>query len=161
MKRTLLLTILLICLCFSSCTAKSYVDTFTCDDITNAITDEILGSQAYVEFSDKDVHLMFDDTEKYDSWSVMYSISSDDISEVGILHAKDPQSAEELLEDAIDYVEDLKKEKQEFLRNYLPGELNKLNYADARAFGNYVVYTVLSKDTAEEVFSFVEKMLKE
>ena len=161
MKRITLLTILLVCLCFSSCGAKSYVDTFTCDDITNAITDEILGSQAYAEFTDKDVHLMFDDTEKYDGWSIMYSISSDDISEIGILHARDAESTEEILEDAIEYVEDLKKEKQEFLRNYLPKELNKLNYADARAFGNYVVYTVLSQDTTEEVFSFVEKMLRE
>lgn len=146
---------------FASCAQNKYLDTLPCARITDTLTEEILGSDMYAEYTQKDVSLLFGNDELFDSCSVIYSISSDDIGEVGVFHAKDNQNAKKLLEKAEKYIEDIKDEKNSFVRNYMPQELDKLNYADTRRFGNYVVYTILSADTSDEIFDTVKKLLSE
>lgn len=153
--------LLLLSLSLCACSAPRYTSGLSCEEITSALYESLLDSQLYAKYSETDVRHKFSDTELYGDASVVYSISSDDISEVGVLKAKETQSTDELLDEVLDYIEDLKDEKQEFLKSYLPSELNKLNFAEARAFGPYVVYTVLGADNAEEVFSFAKELLSE
>ena len=92
--------------------------------------------------------------------SVIYSTSSDDISEIGIFHAVSEEKSLELLDDLTDYLSDLKEEKGAFVRNYLPDEQKKLDGAKVRRFGNYVVFTVLPEAQSNAVFEKIDKILK-
>ncbi len=159
--RKIAVVTLIFCLFLCSCSTANYTDSLSCQDITSELRKKLLGSELYDSYTDEDTKLILSDDQLYDSSSIIYSVSSDDIGEVGILHAPDTNTAKDLLGEVTDYIESLKDEKQEFIKNYLPSELSKLNYADARRFGNYVAYTVLTSDRSEEVFSFVEKMLHE
>lgn len=153
---------LLCCSVFlSSCAQSKYLDTIPCSTITDTLTEEILGSDMYAEYTENDVSLLFGNNELYDSCSVIYSVSSDDIGEVGIFHATDSDTAKKLLEKAEKYIEDTRDERNSFVRNYMPEELDKLNYADTRQFGNYVVYTILSADESEDIFCAVKELLSE
>ncbi len=153
---------LLCCSVFlSSCAQSKYLDTLPCTTITDTLTEEILGTDMYAEYSEKDVSLIFGNTELFDSCSIIYSVSSDDIGEVGIFHAKDSDTSKKLLEKVEEYIEDTRDERNSFVRNYMPEELDKLNYADSRRFGNYVVYTILSADESEEIFCTVKELLCE
>ena len=157
--KKLIIIFLILLLCFGSCEATAYKNSLSCKDITYSLQDELTGYENYKEYGEADVGAIIRSDNLYDSCSVIYSVSSDDIGEIGIFHASNEADIDQLLEESLDHIKALKDEKQEFLRNYLPDELIKLNYADARAFGNYVVYTVLAADESEEVFSFVQKLL--
>ena len=108
-----------LCVFLGSCGKADYANTIPCDDITSSLREELLGAELYQEFNDNDVKFIFDSSDLYDSSSVIFSVSSDDIGEVGVFHAKDSESAQKLLDEAIDYVENMKDEKQEFLKNYM------------------------------------------
>lgn len=146
---------------FCSCAKKEYLDTISCGNITDTLTEEILGSDMYAEYSENDVKLIFNNSELFDSCSVIYSLSSDDIGEVGVFHAKNSDNAKMLLKEITKYIEEVKDEKNSFVNDYMPQELDKLNYADTRQFGNYVIYTILSSDTSDEVFMTAKNMLSE
>ena len=154
-----LLCVALLCPVFASCAQPRYIDSLACSDIANALREEILGENEYGIYDDAEVEYLID-SDCYNSSCVMYSLSGDDVGEVGILHADNVKKAEELLEDTSEYIDDLKEEKSDFLRSYLPDELDKLNKASVKRFGNYVVYTILPSDLSEKVFQRVKDMLK-
>ena len=53
----------------------------------------------------------------------------------------------------------MQEEQREFIASYAPHELSKLDAAKVKKFGNYVVYTVLPKDTTTTVMDEVERYL--
>lgn len=160
-KRIRLLGLLLaaVCLFFGSCAQKKYAEGYSCSELTSAVRTEILDSGTYSDYSAKDVEYMFDDDSIFDSYSIIYSSPSDDIRELGILHAPDSESAEALLEAADEYLLRLNEEKRSFLKNYLPYELEKLDSAEARRFGNYVCFAVLTPQERDQVFEHLASML--
>ena len=155
-----ILSTILISLLLCSCSNKQYSDSHECSYITTALQNEILNRQDYVLYSAEDIAFMLDDTDNFDSYSVIYSSSSDDIGEVGVFHAVSEEQSLELLDDVVDYLSDLKEEKSSFVRNYLPNEQQKLDGSKVKRFGNYVVFTVLDASDSEAVFKKIEKLLK-
>ena len=112
------------------------------------------------EYSSADLNLFFPDSELFDDFYVIYSKDNTDVSELGILHASNDENAKKLLEDAQLYIKDNQEQKREFLRNYSPSELEKLNSAEARRFGNYVIFTVADQDEKSKIFQKAEELLK-
>ena len=157
MKR---LTVLLLLVCLCSCSSRSYTSSLSCGEITDRVGVEVLGEGIYAEFDKDDVDRNFGHSELYDSQSIIYSASSDDVGEIGVFHAKDESAADGLLEAANEYLYALRLDKEEFLKNYIPGELKKLNGAQARRFGNYVVYAVLEPEATRSLFSFLDELLQ-
>ncbi len=151
--------ILCTALIFSSCAQKGYSEVYSCSELTKALESEILSEETYGAYSHEDVKYMFDDDTLFDSYSIIYSSSSEDIGEVGILHAPTSESAEELLDEANEYLSSLNEEKRAFLKSYLPYELEKLDYAEAKRYGNYVVFVVQDQDTRNAVFAKLEALL--
>jgi len=92
------------------------------------------------------------------SSSVIYSNSSDDIGELGIFRAPDENTAALLFSEVKSYVDQMKNEKRDFLKNYLPNELSKLDNAEVRQLGNYVVFSFI--DDSDQIFKEIEKILK-
>ena len=154
---------LIICLTLvflPSCAEARYTDAIDCSAITDAIRSKILTPEPYSEYQSEDIAFMLDYTDKFDSYSIIYSTSSDDIGEVGVFHAISQEESLELVEDIAEYLNDIKEEKGAFVRNYLQGEEEKLDAATVKRFGNYVVFTVLEPSKSNAVFAQIEKTLK-
>ena len=59
-----------------------------------------------------------------------------------------------------DYIDDMQEDSRAFIASYAPNELPKLDSAQVRRFGNYVIYTILPDDSAKTVFENVKEALK-
>jgi len=143
-----------------SCSKKQYNDTLDCAYITSTLQSKMLTDEAYSAYSAEDIAFMLDDSDKFDSYSVIYSSSSDDIGEIGVFHAISEEESLDLLDDVAEYLSELKEEKGSFVRNYLPNEQKKLDGANVKRFGNYVVFTVLDSAKSDAVFKEIERLLK-
>ena len=95
----------------------------------------------------------------YDDICIIYSSDSTDISELGIIYSADEENAKKLFEEAKLYVKNMQEQKSEFLRNYSPDELSKLNSAEARRFGNYVIFAIGEQEDKNNLFKKAEDML--
>ena len=157
---TFIFNLLLLLSLLCSCAQKKYSDTLDCSYITKDLQAEMLDDQEYSYYSTEDIAFMLEDSGKFDSYSVIYSNSSDDIGEVGVFHASSAEESMELFDDISEYIADLKTEKSSFVKNYLPEEQKKLDGARVERFGNYVVFTVLDPNQSNAVFKEVERMLK-
>ena len=71
----------------------------------------------------------------------------------------DEENAKKLFEEAKLYVKNMQEQKSEFLRNYSPDELSKLNSAEARRFGNYVIFAIGEQEDKNNLFKKAEDML--
>ena len=157
--RTSALLSCIICLLLSSCARKEFSDTLNCSELSNAIQTEILTDGEYAQYSLQDIEFMFDESYLPESYSVIYSVSSDDIGEIGIFRADSLENSQELFDEVLDYISELKEEKSSFVKNYLPHEQSKLDNAQAKQFGKYVVFTVLDSSERDAVFKKIEQLL--
>ncbi len=141
----------------TSCAKVGFTDSAECERLGELIVSAVNDGQEYILHDDAHLSLFFDD--EYDDCFVAYSANTSDISEFGIFHSPNEKAADELYDEVRDYVSDMQEEERAFISSYAPDELSKLDAARVKRFGNYVVYTVLPKDTANEVFGEVEKYL--
>ena len=146
---------------FSSCSTKEYSDALTCKDISNSLKREISVPEGeFSQYESEELKFFFSSPPLYNDITVIYSKDTVDIAELGILHAPNEETAKKLLEDTKIYIKNLQEQKLEFLSNYSPEEVEKLNSAEARRFGNYVIFTVSDPDDKNYVFSKAEELLK-
>ena len=73
---------------------------------------------------------------------------------------KNEAKAIELFEESKLYIKNLQEQKRDFLSNYAPDEVKKLNSAEVRRFGNYIIFTISDPDDKNYVFSKAEEILK-
>ena len=159
MKKALVLMIsLMLAVFLPSCKKEGFVDSASCEQIGKAIETTVNDEQEYLCHDETHLALYFDKDEYDDSYSA-YSASTTDISEFGVFHAPNERTADELYDEVCDYVSDMKEEERAFIASCAPNELTKLDAARVKRFGNYVVYTVLDKDTANEVLKKVEELV--
>ena len=145
---------------FASCSKKEYSDTSTCKDVSNELMREISVPEGeFSQYTDKELTFFFSSPALYNDCAVIYSKDTEDIAELGVLHAADEETAKKLLDDVKLYIKNLQEQKLEFLSNYSPDEVEKLNSAEARRFGNYVIFTVASPNDKKCMFEKAEKML--
>ncbi len=154
----LFLVLTLLISAMSSCSARQYSDVYSCEDIVFELKRDTL-DQEYTEYSPDDVKYMIKNASLFNSHSIIYSSSSDDIGEIGILRANNKENREALYQAASEYISELKAEKRAFVENYLPDQLEKLDFAEVRRFGNYIVFTVLGPDERDKVFKKIEDIL--
>ena len=156
-----LILILLVGAIFSSCAKEEFTSTLSCNELSKSLEKEFSGDgQEFSCYSKEELKFLFPDTDVYEDGLVIYSSDGVDITEIGIMRAKDENDAIALLEDAKGYIKDIQEQKREFLQNYSPSELSKLNSAEARRFGQYVIFTIAEPYESNAVFSAAEKCLK-
>lgn len=141
-----------------SCKKAGFEDSVSCAQLGEVMKATVIDGQEYIQHDQTHRDLYFDDEEYDDSFSA-YSANTSDISEFGIFHAPSEKAADELYDEIRDYVSDMQEEQRAFIASYAPEELTKLDAAKVKKFGNYVVYTVLPKDTANAVMGEIEKYL--
>ena len=154
------LCITLAALSFTSCSRGEFKDGVACKDVGTSITDTLDDGKEYLEYDDTHRELYFEDSEHYDDHYLAYSSDTSDINEFGVFHAPNSDHAEDIYEDCLEYVEDMKENSRSFIASYAPDEIPKLDGATVRRYGNYVVYTILPKEKANDIFSKIEESLK-
>ncbi len=162
MKRSLFFALAIaLCISLFSCGAKKeYADDIPCSELLDTAEEQIPIDLGYESFGGDHIKYYFEDTELDDDRSLRYSVASEDINEMGIFHAPDERSVKELKEITQRYLDGLLEEKGAFIGSYAPKELEKLENAEVRTFGNYVAYAILSDDDRELFFETVETELK-
>lgn len=161
-KKFFLFILCLICtVFFTFCSSEGFSDSLECEELSNVLEKKLsVPDGEFGEYSSEDLLLFFPDKDLYDDFYAIYSKDSTDVSELGVLHASSSENAKKLFEDAQLYIKELQEQKREFLRSYSPSELEKLNCAEARRFGNYVIFTVSEQDEKSQIFQKAEEVLK-
>ena len=136
-----------------------YKDSVPCDEILDAVEEQIPVNLGYESYGGEHIKYYFDSTELDDDHSLRYSALSDDINEFGVFHAPDKESRDELLRITEKYLDELLADKKAFISSYAPKELPKLENAETRTYGNYVAYAILSDADKAAFFETVESML--
>ena len=158
------------CICFSllvilililpSCAKSSYRDDILCSKISTELYDEADIISEYSVYSREDIDFLFNGTSLYDDLSVLYSTDVNDISEIGVFHCSDEEKASELLSVVEKYISDMQKNQKAFIASYAPREVQKLERAEARRYGNYVIYTILDDNSHSEAFEEARELLQ-
>ena len=161
MKRFLIFGLILALLCTASCRQTTYRDDVACETLTASVCEEIDGDEEFVPFGEEHIRYSFEDTDRFADHSLVYSVRSENIDEIGVFLAKSDEDVAELRRVCEEYVRTLQKEQRAFVASYAPREATKLDNAAVRVFGRYVVYAVLDEEACEEAFSCVKEMLEE
>ncbi len=158
MKKFILLTAIAAAV-LTSCAKVGYTDSISCRDIVNTVIETADGENEYEPFETSHIEHYFKSTDKYDDYYAVYSTDTSDIDEIGIFHASSKDNAEALVKECRSYIEELQENSRAFIASYAPEELPKLDGAQVRRFGNYVIYTVLDEEHTNEIFEQVKKRL--
>lgn len=150
---------LIISICFFSCAAE-YKNDVKVSVLTEKIKAALPLADGYAEHDGDYLIYRFEDIEEHiDGYSIIYSSDTRYADLVAVFHAKSTSDAKEALDICKDFIEDQRTLFGAVVEQYLPNEGEKLDSAEARAFGNYVVVCVLTSKDAETAFSTVEKEL--
>ncbi len=153
-KHLALISALLILSLFAACGAKSAEvknDVAVADvskDVASVLSDDALVSvdADYIKGS------MKMDVSDYDSYDVKINSKGVNIDEIGIFKAKDAQQVASVEKAVKDY---LQMRKDTWMVEYMPEERPKLDSAEVKTLGNYVMYVILSdKDKAAALKAF-------
>ena len=162
-KKILAVIITAICVALFSCSCSSeeYSKTISARTLSEALKSEISVPEGeFSEYSLEDMQIFFSDPALYEEICIFYSSDATDTAEIGVISAKTEEDAKKLYEDAKSYIKNAQEQKRDFLRNYAPEELEKINSAEACKLGRYVVFIIAEGSEKEAVFNKAKEMLK-
>ena len=161
MKKLLAILLTFLCLFLTSaCASVSYRDDLSCKTITDRLSDALSVSGGYDAFSQEHLRFYFTDTDDYDDHSLIYSAMSEDINEIGVFLADKDENVEQIRIMCEKYVASINEEQRAFIASYAPQEITKLDHAEVRVFGRYVIYTILAAADTKIAYDTVEQMLR-
>ncbi|NLW73820.1 MAG: DUF4358 domain-containing protein [Clostridiales bacterium] len=94
-----------------------------------------------------------------DSYEIRIANASTNINQFGVFKVKAGQA--EAMKTLCQAYISLKMERWVLQADYIAAEHPKMENAEVRVFGNYVVYTMLTKEDKAAVFKAVEELLKQ
>ena len=158
---SLIISICILGCVFLSCSTNEYSDALTCKELSTALMREIsVPDGEFSQYAEEDINFLFPTASLYSDVSIMYSKDATDITELGVLHAENQNNSKQLFEEAKEYIKNLQEQKREFIQNYSPEEMKKLNSAEARCFGNYVIFVVSDVNDKSNIFAKADQLLK-
>ena len=138
-------------------TGKKYDDTLSAKElyskIENSITTDggvrILDDDVILEITDDDLTYLVD-------YTVVRANNAKNINEIGIFKVENGKAKE-----LKPVIEKYLKEKQESYRamDYFPEEVEKIDFATVKVFGNYVVFSFLNEADTEAFYKAIENEL--
>jgi len=96
------------------------------------------------------------DVSDYDSYDVKINSKGVNIDEYGVFKAKDSAQVS-LVEKAVDSY--LQMRRDTWMKEYMPEEFPKLESAEVKTAGNYVIYAILSDNDKKAAFDAFNKAL--
>lgn len=137
---------------------NNYTDTLSTAQIYNSVADSF-STEKGVKILDDDVILEFtdDDLPYLKDYTVVKANYAKNINEVGIFRVESGK-ANELKKIIEKYV----KETQQIYRamDYFPEEVEKIDFATVKVFGNYVIYSFLNEKDTEAFYNAIENLIK-
>ena len=158
-----ILTITVLCqiFIFIACSKKgNYRDDIPCRDVSEAFIQSQSGSVEYSQYSREELSFFLDIPEYVTDLSAIYSTDVNDINETGIFRCTDETSAKEFFGTVSAYLEEQRVTQKAFIESYAPREVPKLEGAEVRRYGNYVVYTILSAEDKKAVWELTDKKIR-
>ena len=138
-------------------TGKKYDDTLSAKElyskVENSITTDggvrILDDDVILEITDDDLTYLVD-------YTVVRANNAKNINEFGIFKVENGKAKE-----LKPVIEKYLKEKQESYRamDYFPEEVEKIDFATVKVFGNYVVFSFLNEADTEAFYKAIENEL--
>lgn len=147
---------------FPSCNkAKDYKNDVKVEDLADAAKSTIPVDGDYFAAEEDYIEFNFKDMPRPDSYVIlMAKNTSSNINEVGIFKVNGyGEKGKEVFKAVEKYIKDKSENSRNFVESYAPAECKKLDDAECKVFGDYVVYTVLTKQDANKVFDAIEKLL--
>lgn len=149
--------IMILCLSFVACASSNYKNDVAVKDLSDAAMKTVSISKGYFD-ADEDVFK--DDlggSSDIDSYIIKISNDAQNINEYGVFHAKSQNAAKSFKNSINDYIS--KKKNNSWYEQYVPNEIPKLNAAEARVYGNYVVYAIIPESQKTAFFGAIEELL--
>ena len=135
-----------------------YIDEYSSADLYISVeksfsTDggiKILDPDAILEFTDEDIAYLRD-------FTIIKANNAKNINEIGIFRVENGKSKE--MKALIDkYVTNLQQSYRAM--DYFPEEVEKIDCATVKVFGNYVIYSFLNEKDTESFYNAIENTIK-
>lgn len=97
------------------------------------------------------------DVSDINDYVVKINVYGTNIDEYGIFKASDEEQAEEIEDMIRDY---LSGREERWMPEYMPEEFPKLQSAEYKRYGEYVVYAILDEEAKAAVFAEIKAQLK-
>ena len=157
-KLCILLWLVSLCAALVSCGAD-YVDSVPAYDLAMSASSSFV-TDGGTKVLDEDVILEFDEDGIVDGlidFTVIKANNAKNINEIGIFRAEkaDRADIEEMVKK---YVDNLVRTYRSM--NYFPEEVEKIDCATVKVFGNYVVYSFLNEVDTEAFHNALEAQIK-
>jgi len=161
MKKTLrisaLILVLAMLLCALAGCGSESTKNVPAADITAAVADKIGKTGAMTAAQDNWIKgYMKVDVASFGDYSVMVNAIGANVDEFGVFKAGDMKVSE--MESTVKAYLDLRL--QSWMDEYMPEEKYKVEDAEYKVVGDYVMYCILSGDDAKAAFETFEGMLK-
>jgi hypothetical protein len=136
---------------------KSYSDALSSSELYSKVEGSVV-TDGGINVLDDDVILEF--TESTPDYLIDYTVirakNAKNINEMGIFKVKDGKA-----KDLKAIVDKYLSQKQESYRamDYFPEEVEKIDFATVKVFGNYVVYSFLNETDTDAFYGAIEKEL--
>ena len=144
----------------TSCSKAEYSHDRDCDDVLENIKNLPSISQEYEEYDDEFVNFFLPNSPSFDDFEVIYSTSTNDITEIGLFRFASTEDAISMENVLNNYISETQSNQRAFIASYAPNEISKLDKAEVRRFGHYTVYAIIAPDEKEDLFEQIEKELK-
>ena len=158
MKKIILF--LLLPMLLTSCRQRLYDDTVSCETLCKTALSAITNRQDFSEYGATQRKLILSEVAESADCHMLFSVSSQNIDEIGVFHGQNEAEAKEIYAKIEDYLEDQIEHQSAFIASYAPEELPKLTNSEVRRFGNYVIYIILPEEDKEDAFDAIEEALK-
>ena len=159
MKRffVFLLPILLI---LSACSSEpKYKNDLTCDEVLKNAPLFERSAYGYDRYDKDYVDFFFDGISPKD-YVILYSQEQNDINEIGVFYASNEEERAEISAKVQEYISDMQISQRAFIASYAAEELPKLDGAEVRIYGNYVIYSILSQSDMQSLWDHVKSTLE-
>ena len=157
-SKRLIAALLALCLllCLSACGAK-YRDDVPMSRFTAVIDARMNGSELAEMNSGYVSGAMHLDPNSFGGYVVKLNAKGVNIDEYGVFRAPENGKVSDV-KDAIEGY--LKLRRDTWMKEYMPEEKPKLDKAEVKAYGNYVLYVIAEDEVRNNVYQDVEKLLK-
>lgn len=158
MKKLSILLITVLLLTLVSC-GGDYIDTVSSSELATAAIASVT-TDGGTRVLDDDVILEFveDEVPSYlRDYTVIKSKNGKNINEIGIFRVED-RKASDMKKIVERYVSMLQSDYRN--QPYFPEEVEKIDFATVKVYGNYVVYSFLNESDTEAFYTAIENNLK-
>lgn len=147
--------------CFSSCdSGVTYRDDVKVSDISTTLKNKFPVADGYYAADSDYLGFYFEGAaDKVEAHVIEFSATSTNINQFGIFRVKEG-SANDIKALCDSYIQTM-RDRWVAQANYIASEHPKMENAEARVFGNYVVYVMLTAEDKQAAFAAVEEMLSE